>query len=93
MKNATSSSDGLTRSIFHLIGDYMTQCRPYWPRGNIMRNTFTHMWIRHEKRATSSTDGLTRSQFYFPGDYMTIQTILPTREYYEKHFHSYVDNS
>ena len=95
MKNATatSSSDGLTRSIVHFPGDYITQYRPYCPRGNIMRNTFTHMSIRHEKRATSSSDGLTRSIFYFPGNFLTIQTILPTREKHKKHFQLYLDTS
>ena len=46
----TSSSDGLKRSIFCFPGDYLTQYRPYCPRGKILRNNFTHMWIRHENR-------------------------------------------
>ena len=74
MKTATSSSDGLTRSIFYFTGDYMTQNTGNIAHEGTLLEKFSLICGFVMKTATSSSDGLTRSIFYFPGDYMTQKT-------------------
>ena len=74
MKISTSSSDGLTRSIFYFTGDYMTQNTGHIAHDRILSENFSLICGYVMKIATSSSDGLRRSILYFPGDYMTQNT-------------------